>query len=111
MRVSLALLAFPILAVATVIPRTDGDGEGACSTGPVQCCNTVAETYDSHVAEILGELGIDVGSLSGLVGLQCAPITILGLGGNTCTAQTVCCSNNTYNGLINIGCSPINIYL
>ncbi|KAL1720117.1 hypothetical protein EV715DRAFT_250828 [Schizophyllum commune] len=52
--------------------------------------------------------GLDLDSL---VGVQCSPLSVIGVGGNSCSSQVACCSNNTYNGLINIGCVPINISL
>ncbi|KAF9456268.1 hypothetical protein BDZ94DRAFT_1137253, partial [Collybia nuda] len=47
------------------------------------------------VAALLGLLGIDVGSITGIVGLTCSPLTIIRGGGSSCTAQPVCYSNNS----------------
>jgi hypothetical protein len=41
---------------------------------------------------------------------NCSPMG-LGLGGNSCNSQTVCCENNSFNGLIALGCTSININL
>jgi len=68
--------------------------------------------------------------LPGLMGTGCTPITVIGTGsGSDCTQQPVCCSDNYFvriqpsfsiseflklllqNGLINVGCSPINLSL
>ncbi|KAG2032424.1 hypothetical protein BDR03DRAFT_970119 [Suillus americanus] len=52
-------------------------------------------------ADVLGE-----------VGLGCTPISVIGTGdGASCLQQPVCCSNESYNGLVNIGCTPINLIL
>jgi hypothetical protein len=63
------------------------------------------------VASLLGLLGIALGSVTGLVGLTCSPLSIIGAGGNSCSAQPVCCTNNSFNGIVSLGCSPINLNL
>ncbi|KAF9224193.1 hypothetical protein BS17DRAFT_817089 [Gyrodon lividus] len=61
---------------------------------------------------LLGLLGAVLPNVQGLVGLGCTPITVVGTGsGAVCTQQPVCCTGNTYSGLINVGCSPINLNL
>jgi hypothetical protein len=101
-----------------------GSPESSCNTGPVQCCNSVTRADHSAVSTIIGLLGLVIGP-EVLVGLQCSPLSVVGLGGNSwwaeacpnplvtlficsfrSTQQPVCCENNTYNGLIVIGCSP-----
>ena len=113
--VAFTTLALPLLAVATpveLVPRQ------SCSTGPVQCCNsTVAvsepmlcidtticspsmcpDVWQSNSASgnlLLGLLGIVLGDITGLIGLNCSPLTVIGVGtGNACSAQAVCCTNN-----------------
>ncbi|KAF8523237.1 fungal hydrophobin-domain-containing protein [Gautieria morchelliformis] len=76
-----------------------------CNTGDAQCCNTVGAANSlPGLGLILGLLGIVIQDLSVVVGLGCVNIV-----GNTCTAQPVCCTDNNFNGLINIGCSPITL--
>ncbi|TEB23115.1 fungal hydrophobin [Coprinellus micaceus] len=67
--------------------------------GPIQCCNSTQATdsLDSHHPEPPRVLGIAVGSIDALVGLTCSPISIIGLPGNSCSAQPVCCTNNTFS--------------
>ena len=44
---------------------------------------------------MLGLLGIVLGDITGLLGLGCSPITVVGVGsGNACSANAVCCTNN-----------------
>ncbi|KAK0199588.1 hydrophobin 2 [Desarmillaria ectypa] len=104
------LLALPLLATATaVLPRTDG---AACSaTGTAQCCASTQSPTSSIVQTLLGLLGIPIGSVTANVGLTCSPITVLGLGGTQCSNQVVCCDNNNFNGVVALGCTPINIGL
>ncbi|KDR81105.1 hypothetical protein GALMADRAFT_20915, partial [Galerina marginata CBS 339.88] len=82
-----------------------------CNTGDLQCCNSVQSANSPSIAGILGLLGIVVGSITGQVGVTCSPISAVGVGGNSCAAQPVCCSNNSFNGVVAIGCSPVNINL
>nr|CAA25366.1 1G2 protein [Schizophyllum commune] len=69
---SLAILALPVLAAATAVPR---GGASKCNSGPVQCCNTLVDTKDKHQTNIVGALlGLDLGSLTGLAGVNCSPV-------------------------------------
>ncbi|KAI1789333.1 fungal hydrophobin-domain-containing protein [Ganoderma leucocontextum] len=104
----------------------NGNSGGQCNTGPIQCCNTIAQsnTPDGQQA-IMGQLGdassVDQGLLGGLlkaivsgvnvpVGLNCSPITVLGIvGQDSCDAHPVCCENNAEGGLISIGCIPVSL--
>ncbi|KAL5501083.1 hypothetical protein ACEPAH_9470 [Sanghuangporus vaninii] len=84
----------------------------SCSTGPVQCCNSVQPASSNDASNMLGLLGVALQDINVPVGLNCIPISVIGAGsGGTCNAQTVCCENNQFQGLVNIGCSPINIGL
>ncbi|RPD65509.1 fungal hydrophobin [Lentinus tigrinus ALCF2SS1-7] len=97
-----SLLALPLLAAASPLRRGD------CSTGEVQCCNSVHDSNENAISVLLGLLGIDLSSVTGQVGLQCSGISGVGVGGgNACSSNTVCCQNNNVGGLISIGCAPI----
>ncbi|KAF9492384.1 hydrophobin, partial [Pleurotus eryngii] len=102
-------LILPLLAAATAIPRTDP--APSCSTGSLQCCNSLEDASNPIVGLLAGLLGIVLGPITAQVGLTCSPITVIGVGGTSCSAQTVCCTGNSFNGLIVVGCSPINISL
>ncbi|KJA23934.1 hypothetical protein HYPSUDRAFT_66025 [Hypholoma sublateritium FD-334 SS-4] len=82
-----------------------------CNTGPVQCCNSVQQANNPVVSLLLDLLNI--GGLSGdtQVGTTCSPLSAVGVGSNSCSSQTVCCENNSFNGVVAIGCTPININL
>ncbi|KAF9038662.1 fungal hydrophobin-domain-containing protein [Panaeolus papilionaceus] len=106
------VLALPLLAAASVLPRTDGSGpSNQCNTGSLQCCNSTQLATSSSIAGLLGLLGVVVGSVTGLVGVTCSPISVVGISGNSCSAQPVCCTNNSFNGLIALGCTPVNLNL
>ncbi|WP_394841005.1 hydrophobin family protein [Pendulispora brunnea] len=85
---------------------TVGQPVDACNVGAVQCCNSVQSADDPSVQALLSNLN-GTAAPDALVGLQCNPISVIGAGGNSCSAQPVCCQNNGYNGLINVGCSPV----
>ncbi|KAI0641396.1 hydrophobin [Trametes meyenii] len=95
---------FTALAAATPVPQ----GSGSCNTGPISCCQDVRSASDSAVTSLLGLLGVVVEDLTVAVGIQCSPLSVIGVGsGNACSATPVCCENNSVGGLINIGCIPI----
>ncbi|TFK85228.1 hydrophobin [Polyporus arcularius HHB13444] len=95
---------FSVLAVATPIAR---DG-GSCSTGPIQCCQDVQKASDPATSLLLGLLGVVVQAVDVAIGLDCSPITVVGVGaGGSCDANTVCCENNNVGGLISVGCLPV----
>ncbi|KAG6809650.1 hypothetical protein H0H92_015336 [Tricholoma furcatifolium] len=79
-----------------------------CSTGPVQCCNSITNASDAVASLIAGLLGL-VLDPSLVVGLTCTPVSVAGGSGTSCNAQTVCCQNNNYNGIIALGCTPLNL--
>ncbi|THV02182.1 fungal hydrophobin [Dendrothele bispora CBS 962.96] len=103
----LALSALATLAAATPLETR----QGQCNTGSIQCCNSVQSANTGLVQGLLGLLGVAVGSVTGQVGVTCSPISVIGAGGNSCSAQPVCCSNNNFNGVVALGCTPININL
>ncbi|KAI0826604.1 fungal hydrophobin-domain-containing protein [Trametes gibbosa] len=91
---------------ATALPPTPtGD---LCSTGSLQCCQSIGGADNPVIGLILGLLGIVIDGVDVLLGLQCSPIKIVGLGDDpACAANVVCCENNSIGGLISIGCIAI----
>ncbi|KAJ8497099.1 hypothetical protein ONZ45_g12192 [Pleurotus djamor] len=110
-----ALLTFTLFAAATgpattvtvtkTTIATQTIPASQCTTGDIQCCNSVQSSKSDAVGLILGLLGVVLGAVEVLVGLNCSVL------GGSCNAQTVCCENNSFGGLIAIGCSPVNISL
>ncbi|KAI0646332.1 fungal hydrophobin [Trametes meyenii] len=102
------VLSLSLLAAA--MPGGSPPGAGSCSTGPVQCCNSAVEANSASGNLLLGLLGIVLGDLTGLIGLNCSPLSVIGVGsGNACSSNVVCCTNNNVGGLISIGCAPISL--
>ncbi|KAI0084573.1 fungal hydrophobin-domain-containing protein [Irpex rosettiformis] len=104
------LLALPLLAVATPAPLAARQSAGDCNTGPIQCCQQTISSTSAEGSALLGLLGIVLGPVTGLLGLDCSPISVVGVGsGSTCNASPVCCQNNNVGGLLSIGCVPITL--
>ncbi|KAF9267210.1 fungal hydrophobin, partial [Marasmius fiardii PR-910] len=80
-----------------------------CSTGPVQCCNSVQSSDAASVAGLLALVGAVVGPVTAQVGVTCNPISVIGAGINTCKGQTVCCEDNNFNGVVALGCNNVGI--
>ncbi|RPD65506.1 fungal hydrophobin [Lentinus tigrinus ALCF2SS1-7] len=94
--------------VTVTSPGSTPTGSGSCSTGPIQCCQQTGTVDDPVFGLLLGLLGIVVDGVDVLLGLDCSPITVIGVGtGGSCDANVVCCQNNNVGGLISIGCIPI----
>ncbi|KAI0737157.1 fungal hydrophobin-domain-containing protein [Daedaleopsis nitida] len=110
-----AISALAILAAATPAPNGgsgsgSGSGAGSCSTGAIQCCESVQKADSKAVAPILAALGVVVQDVTAMVGLSCSPITAIGVGsGSSCSANTVCCENNSFGGLLSVGCLPVTL--
>ncbi|KAL0945827.1 hypothetical protein HGRIS_012111 [Hohenbuehelia grisea] len=80
-----------------------------CNTGSTLCCNSTGHANDGLIGLILGLLGVVIKDLTVLIGVTCSPLTVIGAGSNSCSHQPVCCTNNSFNGVIATGCSPINL--
>ena len=52
----------------------------SCSTGALQCCDTVEKASDPSTAAILASIGVVVQDVDALVGLTCSPIAVIGVG-------------------------------
>lgn len=72
--------ALATLAVATPTPGGSGGSGGGsgsvCSTGTEQCCQSTTTVADASnvVLGLLGLLGVVVGDITGLIGLQCTSV-------------------------------------
>ncbi|KAF8976138.1 hypothetical protein BDQ17DRAFT_1395174 [Cyathus striatus] len=92
---TLALATFAA-ATGTPIPASQ------CTTGNLQCCNSTGTAKNSAISTLLGLLGIVISDITALVGVTCSP---------SLTTQPVCCTNNSFNGVVALGCTPVNLNL
>ncbi|ESK87626.1 hydrophobin 1 [Moniliophthora roreri MCA 2997] len=107
---TLATLATFVAAAPTYDPYGHHDTPVAkCNTGDVQCCNTVDNAHNKDIALLASLLGIVVQDANVPIGIQCNPIDVIGISGNSCTQQPVCCDENNFNGLVAVGCTPVNV--
>ncbi|KAG6810321.1 hypothetical protein H0H92_012410 [Tricholoma furcatifolium] len=106
------LFALPLLATAGIVTFTGGSeehGGGNCSSDKELCCNSVHDSQDAEVAKIFSLIGIAAQGVTGQVGVTCVPVSALvGINGQSCSQQTVCCADNNYNGIVALGCTPVN---
>ncbi|EAU90201.1 hypothetical protein CC1G_05739 [Coprinopsis cinerea okayama7 len=103
-----ALLAITVSVTANPIPNS----EGVCNTGPVQCCETRFSAQSREANLLTSLLGLDLGGILGDIASGCSPLSVVGVGGGTrCSSAPVCCTDNKFNGLINVGCVPVTVGL
>ncbi|KLO15156.1 fungal hydrophobin [Schizopora paradoxa] len=93
--------------VTTTPTPTPTQAAPQCNTGAIQCCESVQQA--KGMSNILDLLGVVVDDLTADIGTNCSPLSLVGLSSGECNASPVCCENNSFNGLVSIGCSPINI--
>ncbi|PPQ68718.1 hypothetical protein CVT26_003624 [Gymnopilus dilepis] len=107
-----SVLALATLAAANPVRRGE-QTTTQCTTGSLQCCESVEQAgkLSTPVTTLLGLLGIVVQGVTAMVGVTCSPVTVIGTGGTSCSEQPVCCTNNSFNGLVALGCSPLNANL
>ncbi|KAF8064080.1 hydrophobin-251 [Lyophyllum atratum] len=97
------------LSAAVAMPHNN-PSEYSCNVGAVQCCNQVADSQTASGAELLQNLlGAAAQGITGQIGVECNPISVIGGGGNSCSTQPVCCDDNKINGLVAVGCMPANV--
>ncbi|KAI9573473.1 fungal hydrophobin [Boletus coccyginus] len=101
---------FALLPLALLVSATHLEARDQCNTSDQNCCDST-HTVNPFFYSLLSHCGLlEVATeIGGLVGLNCSPLGVAGVSGNSCTQQPVCCTNNDFNGLVNLGCSPINV--
>ncbi|KDQ22990.1 class I hydrophobin superfamily [Pleurotus ostreatus PC15] len=109
---------FSRVSLINFISFNKARGGDLCANGKKTMCCGELKTFDKNILGLLDGLLTTVVGLAGeilkptgLVGLECVPITLLGNGGlsDVCKANGVCCKDLTLRAAINVGCVPINI--
>ncbi|KAG1738123.1 hydrophobin [Suillus paluster] len=97
---------FAVASLAAVAIATSGQ----CNTGSITCCESKTSTSNyNSAAELLGLVPV-AANVAADVGLVCSPVTVVGTGaGCEANQEPLCCTDNKYNGLVNLGCTPINV--
>ncbi|KAL0954014.1 hypothetical protein HGRIS_005170 [Hohenbuehelia grisea] len=104
-------VASALATLAAATPTRRNEPASSCTTGPVQCCNSSGKATDPAIAKELGVLGVVVQDVTAIVGLGCSPISVVGVGGDSCSAAPLCCEDNSFKGLVALGCVPVNLDL
>ncbi|KAH6919152.1 hydrophobin-251 [Coprinopsis sp. MPI-PUGE-AT-0042] len=109
-RLSTVVLAFTLFAGVLAAP-TEIEYE-QCNGGTVQCCDTTQDTknFNQEAKSFFSSLlAVEVKQFTGAIGVECTGVKVLAGGGSSsCTQQKVCCSNNNFNGVLALGCNPVN---
>ena len=107
---------FALLPLALLVSATHLEARDQCSTENQNCCNSVQTVrivflrFGLSLTRVPLRLQLDqanslltscglvdvAAAVGGLVGVTCSPITAVGLAGNSCTQQAVCCTNNDF---------------
>ncbi|KAF5351085.1 hypothetical protein D9756_008354 [Leucocoprinus leucothites] len=109
----IALFVTSAFVLAAVAAPGGPIGGSSCNAGPVQCCNTVQSAKDSSgpLQALLGLIGVNLADTTANIGVTCTPLSVIGVSGNGCSAQSVCCENNSFKGVVALGCTPVNVIL
>ncbi|VDC00126.1 unnamed protein product [Peniophora sp. CBMAI 1063] len=88
----------------------------SCNTGELQCCNSVQDSSSKGITDLLDEsllslLPLGFANSNTQVGVTCDPIVPEVGAASQCNQQTVCCDNTSFQGIIALGCMPINLAL
>ncbi|KAF9451557.1 fungal hydrophobin [Macrolepiota fuliginosa MF-IS2] len=99
-----------VVAILTAIAVAQTTTVNKCNVGSLQCCQSVQKGSSEAAQKQLAAVGALLGNGDILVGLQCNPISAaIGAGtGSNCNANPVCCKNNSFNGVVAIGCVAAN---
>ncbi|KAI0755624.1 hypothetical protein C8Q74DRAFT_1373401 [Fomes fomentarius] len=107
---TLAIAAMPLLqAAANPVDKPHHNLNSTCNSGPVQCCDTSALASSKNGTDALSALDLVLDNLNVVLGLQCIPISIIGVGlSASCNNQAMCCKD-TSHGAVAIDCIPVQI--
>ncbi|PIL27543.1 hypothetical protein GSI_10694 [Ganoderma sinense ZZ0214-1] len=101
---TLSLVTLSIALLAAAAPQANNS---PCSVGSVQCCQST-ETAGSPTGTFLTALlGIVAPDATSVLGINCSPISAIGIGRSACSANAVCCEDNSVSTLISVGCVPM----
>ncbi|KDQ22993.1 class I hydrophobin superfamily [Pleurotus ostreatus PC15] len=101
-------------AAATPAMLARGGGSSCAPSTSLKCCDHVGTFSEVspyiNPLELVGVIAALLGLVGGLftsvtLALTCSGIDI----GGSCNSQTVCCENVVFNGLVNVGCTAIDI--
>ena len=71
---------FSKLSTVAILAAATSALAQSCSTGPIQCCESVEKASDPSASKVLAGLDIVLQDLDVLVGLTCSAISVVGVG-------------------------------
>ncbi|CAA7269416.1 unnamed protein product [Cyclocybe aegerita] len=96
--------------ITTALAASSLASTDVCNTGLVQCCGALAAPSTVAATNALSLVGVAVQDITALVGLECSPITAIGVGsGAACSTSPVCCDKNVFNQGVGVNCSPVTV--
>ncbi|KAG6379942.1 fungal hydrophobin [Boletus reticuloceps] len=103
-----ALAVLPFVTLACCGPLI-GRNPQLCNVGATaSCCESVQSAGTPQVSDLLALLNVLPLLGNDQVGFSCTSLT--GAGSTVkCGSNPVCCNQTQFNGLINVGCSPIDL--
>ncbi|KAF8228375.1 hydrophobin [Tricholoma matsutake] len=108
-KITLLIATMVAFVAATPVPGATG---GQCNTGSMQCCQQVHQSQTDSHSFLAALVGANVQDVTAAIGTNCDPLSVVGLGsGAQCTQQPVCCTGNSFSGLVVVGCTPISVNL
>jgi hypothetical protein len=80
-------------------------GTASAQDGELLVCENLNSLDDPATALLLDLLGVPAGSLTDQVGVNCMPYS----GGEVGSGELVRCANNSFNGVVALGCVPVEV--
>ncbi|PVF95040.1 hypothetical protein CPB86DRAFT_817503 [Serendipita vermifera] len=78
-----------------------------CNVEQEYCCDQTYDSSDKNALDVLSWVGIVAPVEGPKIGVQCIPAVNIVGGVKGCQASAVCCSQNNFNGAVNLGCNSI----
>ncbi|KAJ5776906.1 hydrophobin-like protein [Penicillium odoratum] len=89
-----------------------------CNVGKQVCCISLQKSNAPGVPSLVQSLGLSLVDKA-MIGFDCSPLAAAVAGGSSCSQQPVCCDHTQFrkwltsmemkNGLVNVGCVPLNV--
>ncbi|KAF8515053.1 hydrophobin [Hysterangium stoloniferum] len=99
-------VASPNTPPSGVSPNTPSQ----CNTGSPKCCKNVGAAGSTPINALLKPLNIALDDPTAIIGLECTTLTLVGDGkGTNCAEHPVCCKDVKFDGVVNVGCTPISL--
>ncbi|PVF92938.1 fungal hydrophobin [Serendipita vermifera] len=105
MRAIVSYLAAAIFITSALAAPTEINN---CNVEQEYCCDQTYDSSDKNALSMFSWIGIVAPVEGPMVGVQCNPIVNIIGGVKGCQANAVCCSQNNFNGLVNVGCNSIS---